>query len=120
MLDPCEHALVVKALRDGLGGCVEWHEKGANLVRGDPDLQGLTPEFLKKELIHHVRINPDAVVVQVKEERDHWKDHYRFYYKVVLPLQGFPHGIFVEMRLTGDDDPDFPEVTIVRALPQRR
>src|SRR5271157_5004870 len=28
MHDPREHALVCKALRDGLGGCVEWDEAG--------------------------------------------------------------------------------------------
>jgi hypothetical protein len=28
--------------------------------------------------------------------------------------------LFVEIRLTGDDDPDYPEVTLVGAHPQRK
>jgi hypothetical protein len=35
-------------------------------------------------------------------------------------MHGFKHGLFVEMRLTGDDDPDYPEVTLVGAHPQRK
>ena len=38
MADPHERALVVKALTAGLGGCVEWDETSADLVRGNPDL----------------------------------------------------------------------------------
>ena len=120
MHDPWEHALVCKALRDGLGGCVEWAESGANRVREDPDLRGLTPEFPKREVIAYIRSQEDSKVVQVKEEREPYRDRYRFYYKVILPMADFRHGIFIEMILTSDDDPDYPEVTLVNAHPQRR
>jgi len=121
MGDPGEQALVVKALRDGLGNCVIWDEKGAQLVREDPELEGLTPAFIRREVIAFVRSQSDAgaVVKQVSEERERWRDDYRFYYKVVLPVDGFKHGLFVEMRLT-DDDPDCPVVTLVRAHTQKR
>jgi hypothetical protein len=62
----------------------------------------------------------DCEVVQVLETREGYRDDYRFYYKVILPIDGFRHGVFVELRLTGSDDLEFPEVTIVRAHLQRK
>ncbi len=119
MHDPQEHALVCKALRDGLTNCVAWDGKSAERVRQDVDLQGLTPKGLRQELIQHVRSSGDDVVIQVKETREPYCNIYGYYYKVILPLAGFRHGVFVEMRLTGDDDHDFPEVTLVNAHRQR-
>ncbi len=120
MDDPKEHALVVKALSEGLGGCVEWDEKSAERVRNDSDLQCLSPRYIRAEVIRYVKAQGGQVVQQIQEKRDHWKDLYAFYYKIILPMQGFKHGLFVEIRLTGDDDLDFPEVTLVGAHPQRR
>jgi len=37
------------------------------------------------------------------------------YYKVIIPVDDFRHGVFVEIRLTGDDDPEYPEVTLFNA-----
>jgi hypothetical protein len=120
MDDPEEHALVVKALRDGLGNCVVWHEKGVKLARDDGTLQGATPEWILREVIRLARTTPDpaSLVRQVPERREGWRDQYRFYYKVILPVQGLKHGLFVEMRLR-DDDPEFPKVTLVRAHIQK-
>ena len=42
------------------------------------------------------------------------------YSMVILPYDGMPHGLFVEVRLTGDNDPDFPRVTLVGAHPEIR
>ena len=67
-----------------------------------------------------MRTQRDSKVGQIAEKRDGYRDNYRFYYKVILPVQGFRHGIFVEMRLTGDDDPAYPEVTLFNAHPQRK
>ena len=114
MEDPWELELVQKALRDGLGGCVEWDDKGASLVRGDPDLRELTPEFIRRELIRCIR-NNSAKVVQKDEHREGYKADFKFFYMSILPIDGFPNGVFVEMRLTDADDPEFPEVLIVRA-----
>ena len=120
MDDPEEHALVVKALWDGLGNCVKWHEKGLKLARDDATLRGVTPAWILSEVIRLVRTSPDpaSVVRQVPEKREGWRDQYRFYYKVILPVPGFKHGLFVEMRLR-DDDPEFPAVTLVRAHTQK-
>ena len=115
MEDPAEQALVVKALLDGLGGCVEWDEKEARLVI---EQYALNPGHVRRELIRHVRAKGGDVVMQRNEHRHRWQDEYRFYYMVILPFEGYGDGLFVEMRLTGDDDPDFPEVTLVRAHPE--
>jgi len=39
MHDPADHDLVFKALRDGLGGYVEWDETSARNVLDDPEMQ---------------------------------------------------------------------------------
>jgi hypothetical protein len=118
MTDADEHGLVVKALNDGLGNCVMWDARSAKIVRENPDLRGLTPTYIKNELISYVRRSGGAVVVQVREDRENWVGRYHHWYKVILPLDEFKFGLFIEMRLTGDDDPDFPEVTLVNAHPQ--
>ena len=118
MHDTNEHGLVVKALIDGLGNCVMWDARCARVVRENRDLKGLTPAFIKQEVIAHVRTHGGAVVEQVPEARENWADRYRYWYKVIVPIDGFKFGLFVEMRLTGSDDPDFPEVTLVNAHPQ--
>jgi hypothetical protein len=118
MEDAQEHSLVVKALIDGLGNCVLWDARCARVVRENPDLKGLTPSFIKSEVISHVRKNGGTVVEQIPETRENWAARYKYYYKVILPVDEFKFGLFVEMRLTGCDDPDFPEVTLVNSHPQ--
>jgi hypothetical protein len=101
-----------------LGNCVLWGARCARIVRENLDLKGLTPSFIKTELIAYVRKNGSAVVEQIQETRENWVGRYRYWYKVILPLDEFKFGLFVEMRLTGCDDPDFPEVTLVNSHPQ--
>jgi hypothetical protein len=44
-----------------------------------------------------------------------------FWFRIVLPVPGFAHGLFVELVLEDDDpDPDVPGVVIVNAHEQRR
>jgi len=119
MHDAPEHSLVCKAVRECLGGCFEWDERGAELTRRDPELEGLTPEFLRREVSRYIRSEGNSRIMQVLEQREGYREDYRFYYKVILQIDGFRHGVFVELRLTDSDDPDYPEVTIVRAHLQR-
>ncbi len=116
MDDPAEHALVLRSLASGLSNCVSWKNDRTSLrVRNDPDLKGLTPEGIKRELLAFVAGGGE--VMQVAESRGEFRD-YRYYYKAILPLGGFDRGVFVEMVLV-DDDPDFPLVALVNAHPQR-
>lgn len=115
MEDPTEHALVVKALNDGLGNCVVWDERAAKLVI---EQHHFNPVDIRRGIIRHVKSQGGDVVVQRNEDRHYWRDLYRFYYMVILPYSVLRHGLFVEMRLTDGDDLDFPEVTLVGAHPQ--
>ena len=57
--DPEELALVVKAIRCRVTGCCEWEDRAARRLRGDPGLQGLTPEGIVEALIDfgHVSVH---------------------------------------------------------------
>jgi hypothetical protein len=122
MHDPAEHALVVKAVCDGLGGCFEWDDWSARIVLDNPDMQGHTPRSIRQRVIELARATGGSCVEQVKEERERWRGEFAYYYKVILPTPGMKYGMFVEIRYSGDedDDPDFPEATLVGAHPQRR
>jgi hypothetical protein len=114
--DPNKHALVVQAITCGVGGCCEWDEKAARRTRSDPSLQGLTPEGVKEELTEYVRAGGE--VIQVEEKRREYSDR-AFYYKVILPVNGLRHGLFIEIVLD-DDDPELPAVRIVNCHEQTR
>lgn len=114
MEDPEEHALVVKALTEGLSNCVEWKTKSAELLLEQYDLN---PGYVRRETIRHVRAQKGSAVEQRNEIRGEFRADHRFWYRVILPLEGYPRGFFVEMILTRDDDPDFPVVTLVSAHP---
>jgi hypothetical protein len=110
-----EHALVVKALTEGLSHWVLSDRQSAQRVRDNDDLQGLTLAFIRQTLISFVRANGGQSVRQIVEKRREWRDGHRFFYKVNNPLDGFKKRLFVEIRLTGYDDPDVPEVMLVSA-----
>lgn len=118
--DPVEHALVVKAILSGLSNCFEWDGRGSNLVREDHDLQGISPRHIKEDVIELVRERGGSVVDQRLEVRAEYQRDYRFYYRVILEYETHPRGVFVELRLTDGEDPEFPEVTIFRAHRQHR
>ena len=118
MDDPEELRLVEEVLKEGLSGCVEWDGRSAEKVRGDRELLGLTPEWIKSEVIRSVR-SGRARIKQKPEKRPEYRIHYRFYYKVVLRHRDFRHGLFVEIRLV-DDDREYPQVLLVNAHPQSK
>src|SRR6266852_4092874 len=112
MSDPAELDLVVKAIKSGLDGCVEWDVKVVNRLR-----QQLAPFSLKlidirSDLIRHVRAGGE--VVQHKEDREEWKDRRDFWYHVVVPTPLFRKGLFVKLELR-NSDPELPEVNLVQA-----
>jgi len=114
--DPQEHSLVVSAIICRVGGCCEWDDKAARRFRSAPPLAGLTPEGARDLLIDYV--DQGGPVVQVVETRAEHNDR-PFYYKVVLPVTGLRHGLFIEIVLD-DDDPDVPSVRIVNCHEQTR
>ncbi|MGC8639831.1 MAG: hypothetical protein ACP5XB_08160 [Isosphaeraceae bacterium] len=116
MVDPQEHALVVRAFdlsvgpRGYVGGFVEW-DGDQEMIAARADLGGLTPKAIRRMTIDFVR--DGGRIDQRVEERENHLD-FAFYYRVIVPAEGFPRGIFVELRLV-DDDPGAPVVHIVSA-----
>lgn len=111
--------LVRKAITSRLGGCCEWDEKAALLVRSDRNFDGLSPEAIMARLQEYVTDHPGAVTARL-EKREEYRRVHEFWFRVILPVPGFRHGLFVEIVLEDDPDPDFPGVVIVSAHEQRR
>jgi hypothetical protein len=113
-----ELALVRQALTSGLSNCVEWvSDQAARLVRNNPANQGLTPEGIKRLVRGFVKAG--GQVEQRVEGRTPWKHARRFWYMVIVPVDGFPDGLFVEMELL-DADPEVPMVALLNAHPEPR
>lgn len=116
-MDPTAHRLVVQALTCTLSNCVVWvNDRTANRVRSDPANRGLRPGEITQLLREFVRISDPACVEQKHEEREGWKDRRDYWYRVIVPIDGFPRGLFVELELL-DDDPDVPIVALLNAHP---
>ncbi len=111
--------LVRKAITSRLGGCCEWDDKAAQRVRSDRSLEGLSPEEIQERLQDYVTDHPEAVMAR-RESREEYRGVCDFWFRVILPVPGFTHGLFVELVLEDDPDPDVPGVVIVNAHEQRR
>jgi len=116
MSNPKELALVVKAVKCGITGCCEWDDHESLRIRGDTNLQGLTPEYIRSLLIQFVQ--DGGIIKQVRERRAQYR-HRDYYYKAIVAEPGFKFGLFVEMELT-DPDADLPCVTILNAHHQSK
>src|SRR5688572_10131154 len=102
-----ELALVRTALTCSLSNCVEWvDDRTALRVRSDPDNRGLTPEAIKKLVREFAKAHPESIE-QRRETRDEWRGQREFWYCVIVPVEGFRDGFFIELVLS-DDDPDCP------------
>ena len=112
--DPAELALVTVAIRlHNFTGCFEWDADRAAIVRDQ--LKEFTPEEVRRLTIEAVLVK-GLTVIQVKENRGF---PYDYYYKVIIPVPEFVHGLFVEM-VVDDPDTDTPTVLIKNAHEQRK
>ena len=114
--DPAELKLVRRAISLDVRGCCEWDEAAARRLESHPPLAGLTPEGIKTLL--HEFVVKGGELVQVEEKRPEYQDR-PFYYKAIIPITGFRHGLFVEVVLI-DEDSEYPVVHIVNAHEQSR
>jgi hypothetical protein len=112
MSNPDELALVVKAIKSGLGGCVEWDDTVIDRLTNDLARYRLKLHDVRTKLIQHVRNGGE--VFQKEEDRETWKDRRDYWYYVIVPTPVFPKGLFVELELR-NSDPDYPEVNLVNA-----
>jgi hypothetical protein len=103
--------LVNKAIASGILGHIQWKESAARLVRCDPCLQGLTPEGIRA-LLRQFVLDGNSLEVRREIRVEYLDPDELFWYRAVLPVPGFPRGLFVEVKLI-DDDPEVPWVEIV-------
>src|ERR1700749_172978 len=102
MEDPIEHALVIKAITRCPLNCIRW--KNARLeerVASDPSMQGLAPSAIKQCLVDFVR---GEGLVRRRREHDLEYSEYTSRYWSVLPVSGFPYGLYVKSVLFDDDE----------------
>lgn len=109
--------LVRKAITSRFGGCCEWDEKAAQRVLSDC---GLAPEFIKELLEEYVTNHPEAVTAKRESRGQETRYPRDIWFRVILPVEDFVHGLFVELVLEDPPDPDVPGVVIVNAHEQRR
>jgi hypothetical protein len=117
MDDREERELVYRTLVDlgKITGYVEWaDDRVARRVQEQLSDLGLTPREVKRLSLAHVSQVGIEAIRQVREERPGWRDEHQFNYKVIVPFEGTPRGLFVEMRLI-DPDPDDPQIQLVNA-----
>jgi hypothetical protein len=116
--------LVHHAIAAGIFGQIQWADRADERARSNPDLQGLTPEGIRRLL--HDFVCGGGRLGGAREARLDWLQanadqsaYYRdFWYGAVVPVSGlFPKGLFVEVRLF-DDDAEDPWAEIVNAQPQ--
>jgi hypothetical protein len=117
MTDPAALVLVEKAIKSGLGGCVEWDITVVDRLDEELARHGLKLHEVRRELIQHVRNG--GKVFQHEEDREGWKNKRDYWYHVIMPMPGvFAKGLFVEFELRNSDS-DLPEVNLVQAHEER-
>ncbi len=110
--------LVRKAITCQVGGCCLWDCRAEQRARTDRGLAGFTPNAITELLQYHVAVHPEAVTAR-RETREGYRGAYDFWFRVIVPVEDFTHGLFVELILV-DPDPEVPVVWIVNAHEQRR
>ena len=116
--------LVHCAIALGIFGQIQWDDHADAHARSNAELQGLTPEGIRRLL--HEFVCGGGRLDERREARRDWLEanadrpaYYRdFLYRAVVTVPGmFPGGLFVEVRLF-DDNAEDPWVEIVNAHPQ--
>lgn len=115
MRNPDEVELVRQAILSHTTGDCEWSDSAARRVRSDPDLSGVTLEGITALLRGHV--DRGGVIERRSETRPDYSQE--CWFRVIVPVDRFRHGLFVEIILV-DEDPEAPAVRIVNAHEQRR
>ena len=115
MRHPDEVELVRQAILSHTTGDCEWTDSAARRVRSDPQLNGFTLEGIVALLRNHVA-QGGAIDCRSETRSDYPQEHW---YRVIVPVERFQHGLFVEIILA-DEDPEAPAVRIVNAHEQRK
>lgn len=107
--------LVHKSISSGFFGHIQWKHSAADLVRRDPDLQGLTPEGIR-ELLRQFVLAGNKLQSRIETRQEYLEENPDdpFWYRALIAVAGIDQELFVEVRLI-DDDADQPWVEIVSA-----
>lgn len=92
------------------------HDRALRRIAADIELVAFSPDEIQKLAMEYVEAG--GIIHQIKEQRPEYND-YDFYYKLIVPVPDFVHGLFIEMRMT-DPDAECPTVRVVNAHPQRK
>lgn len=116
MPEPDDVELVRKAILSRTTGDCRWKESLAERVHSDRSMMGLTPEAITALLRDYIgrggRIDRRTDTHPEEHSQDYW-------YKVIVPVEGFAHGLFIKIILV-DDDVEAPAVRIVSVHEQRK
>jgi hypothetical protein len=104
--------LVHRAIDSGIFGNIEWKDSARELIRRDPEMNGLAPDAIRRLL--HGFVRSGGRLDERIEIRTEYQSEYSCWYRAIMPISGFPRPLFVELVLS-DDDATEPFVTIVSA-----
>jgi hypothetical protein len=104
--------LVHRAIGSGIFGNIEWKDSARDLIRRNPEMNGLAPDVIRRLL--HDFVQSGGRVDERPETRIEYQIEYSCWYRALMPISGFPRPLFVELVLSDDDDAE-PFVTIVSA-----
>jgi hypothetical protein len=92
--------------------CLEFVNEGLiRRIRNDPTLQTVgTPREIRAILVHHVLAG--GRIDCRRETREEYQGRREFWFRVRVPVPGFPRPLFYELELT-DEDPDCPSAVIL-------
>ena len=115
MPDPDDVDLVRKAILSRTTGDCRWKESLAERIRSDRSFMALTPEAITALMRDYIGRGG-----QIDRKADHHPEEHSqdYWYRVIVPVEAFPHGLFVKIILI-DDDPEAPAVRIVSVHEQR-
>lgn len=112
--DPGELGLVLKAFGSRLSNCVMWRD--ARTMRR-VETEGLGETGLRATAVLQLTLNHvrgGGSVYQIEEKRAEYRVQHRYWYKILLEIDGEVKPLFVEAILH-DDDPEYPVVLLVNA-----
>jgi hypothetical protein len=107
--------LVHKAIRAGILGHIQWKDASERLIRDDPQLNAIGPRGIRA-LVRKFVLDGNLLDARPEKRQEFLKENpdHPYWYRAIIPVDGFPHGLFVELVLI-DHDPDEPWVEIVSA-----
>ena len=109
--------LVLKAATAGerFQSAFDWiNDKEELRITNNPANRGLTGKEVR-ELAREWIINGNPIKC-VPEKRDDYKDRRHHHYDIVIPLDDFPKGLYVEMEIFDSNESD-PAVNLLSAHP---